>query len=107
MITKQNQTVSSNTEFTEVSNLSIGYIIAGTKLIRRDDNSLQFNKGEVYYINAGHYYIENIPDKNSQFEEIVVVYSPQQLGSILNCLSQTFQFTAEAKALKSITNFNK
>ena len=95
MITKQNQTVSSGTEFKEVSNLSIGYIIAGTKLIRRDDNSLQLNKGEVYYINAGRYYIENIADKGSQFEEIVVVYSPQQLGSILNCLSQTFQFTIE------------
>lgn len=95
MITKYYQAISNGAEFQVISNLCIGYIVSGTKYIHRDDKRYQFNKGEVYYINAGRYYMENIPEEKSKFEEIIVVYSPTQLSSILSCLSRVFQFTVE------------
>ena len=52
------------------SRLTIGCVLAGSKYIYLNDNCTSINEGEIFLIEAGHHYIENVVGDNGRFEHI-------------------------------------
>ena len=69
----------------------IGFILRGKKFIYNGDQRLQINRGDIFYLNMGHHYTEDIPENNHPFEQIVFFYDNQQLSKILGQLSINYQ----------------
>ena len=69
----------------------IGYVLRGKKYIYDGDIRHQVNRGDVFFLNAGHHYIEDIPENGKPFEQIIFYYTPAQLARILSQLSLTYQ----------------
>ncbi len=73
-----------------LSRHSVGYVLRGQKLIHYGDTAYQANPGDMFYLPAGHHYIENIPERNQPFEQIVVYFTPEQFNRCLTQLSVNF-----------------
>ena len=69
----------------------IGYVLRGKKYIYDGDIRHQVNRGDIFFLNAGHHYIEDIPENGKPFEQIIFYYTPAQLARILSQLSLTYQ----------------
>ena len=95
MIIKYNQVTNNGIKLHVVPKYCIGYITKGVKYIYCDSNRKIINKGELFYLNTGQYYIENIPEKDGEFEELLFLYTPEQLNNILHTLSVTFKLKIE------------
>lgn len=52
------------------SRLAIGCVLAGSKYIYLNDNCTAINEGEIFLLEAGHHYIENIVGEGGRFEQI-------------------------------------
>ena len=69
----------------------IGFILRGKKYVYNGDQREQINRGEIFYLNMGHQYTEDIPETNHPFEQIIFYYDNQQLSRILSQLSINYQ----------------
>lgn len=69
---------------------AIGFVVRGHKLIFNGDTGHQVNQGDLFYLSTGNHYIEDIPDSNRSFEQIVVYFTPEQLSQALSTLSINF-----------------
>ena len=69
----------------------IGYVLRGKKYIYDGDIRHQVNRGDIFFLNAGHHYIEDIPENGKPFEQIIFYYTPALLARILSQLSLTYQ----------------
>lgn len=69
----------------------IGYVLRGKKYIYDGDIRHEVNRGDIFFLNAGHHYIEDLPENGKPFEQIIFYYSPAQLARILSQLSLTYQ----------------
>jgi len=65
---------------------AIGYVLSGKTFLHYGDEIWEVEKGKVYYLGIGHHYVENIPDNDSPFEQIVFYYDSYELNKILNNL---------------------
>lgn len=70
---------------------AIGYVLRGKKYIYYGDVRHEINRGDVFYLSTGHHYIEDMPENNKPFEQIVFYYDTEQLNKILNNLSISYQ----------------
>lgn len=70
---------------------AIGYVSKGTKYIHYGDIRYEISKGDVFFLNIGTHYIEEIPEKNKPFEELVVYYTPDMISDALSMLSLNFR----------------
>lgn len=73
-----------------LSRHTVGFVLRGQKLIHYGDIAYQANPGDMFYLPAGYHYIENIPDGDRPFEQIVVYFTPEQLSRCLTQLSVNF-----------------
>ncbi len=68
----------------------IGYIIEGKKVFHDGDRSLAADKGDLFYLNNGTHYIEDIPGKGKNSEQILFYFNPECLARTLNRLNTVF-----------------
>lgn len=66
---------------------AVGFVLKGRKLIFYGDVAHEVRHGDLFYLGAGTHYMENIPENNRAFEQIVFYFSPEQLGRCLTLLS--------------------
>ncbi len=95
MIIKYNQVTNNGIRLQIMPKYCIGYVTKGAKYIYSNNQRHIINKGEMFYLNAGQHYLENTSDIDNEFEEILFLYSPEQLNKILNDLSLTFKLEIE------------
>lgn len=74
-----------------LSRHAVGLVLRGKKYIYYGDIRYEINKGDMFYLNIGSHYMEDIPDGNKSFEQIVFFYTPETLCDILSALSLHFQ----------------
>ena len=87
--------VSAHNNGIEVANLSryaICYIMRGSVNIYRGDHRTTLSRGDVYCLGLGNHYIENIPEQNRPFEQIVIYYTPDNLHNTLRQLTYSYDF---------------
>ena len=92
LILKYNQVVNNGIRLQIMPKYCIGYVVKGIKYIYSNNQRHIVNKGEIFYLNAGQYYLENTIGKDDAFEEILFLYSPEQLNKIINDLSLIYKF---------------
>ena len=73
-----------------LSRCAIGYVVRGTKHIYYGDTHYTISRGDVFYLGVGNHYVEDIPEDNRPFEQIVVYYSPTLLQRILLHLNMNY-----------------
>lgn len=73
-----------------LSRCAIGYVVRGTKHIYYGDAHYTISRGDVFYLGVGNHYVEDIPEDNRPFEQIVVYYSPTLLQRILLHLNMNY-----------------
>lgn len=71
----------------ETSRCAIGYILGGHKYIYTGDARREAGPGDIFFLNKGIHFVEDVPDGRRPFEQIVFFYSPEQLGRIISQLS--------------------
>lgn len=69
----------------------IGYVLRGQKYIYDGDSRQQVNRGDVFYLGTGNHYMEDIPEANRPFEQIIFYYTNEQLSHILKNLSIVYK----------------
>ncbi len=65
----------------------IGYVVNGKKYIYNGDSRQEAGRGDLFYLNTGSHYTEDLPDNNKPYEQIVFYFTPEQIGRILSHLS--------------------
>lgn len=83
MIVKYTETLHNGIQSQVLSRYAVGYILQGTKYIYDGDQRQVLTRGTVFYLGIGHHYIENCPDNNQPFEQILFYYTPADLQRIL------------------------
>lgn len=73
-----------------LSRHGIGYVLRGRKYIYTGDVRQVVNRGDMFFLGTGNHYVEDIPESNRPFEQIIVYYTPAQLAKILSQLSITY-----------------
>ena len=103
-----------------LSRMAIGYVFAGTKYIYHNDQFHQIDPGDIFLLDSGFHYEENIVDSNGRFEQIIFYLSADALQQVIlglnlnygavfsshhtcqRCLSRNFSI---ASADTSLRNF--
>lgn len=83
MIVKYTETLHNGIQSQVLSRYAVGYILQGTKYIYDGDQRQALTRGTVFYLGIGHHYIENCPENNQPFEQILFYYRPDDLQRIL------------------------
>lgn len=75
----------------QTSRHAIGYILRGRKYIYYGDVRYEVGRGEMFYVNIGMHYMEDIPESGKTFEQIMFFYTPDRLSDILSGLNTEYQ----------------
>jgi len=67
-----------------LSRYSIGYVLHGTKYLYYGDKRFKIEGGDVFCLEPGIHYIEEVPEGNKPFEQIVLFYSSELLADIIS-----------------------
>ncbi len=86
IVLKQTTSQNLGVEPTRLTRNAIGYILHGEKYILDDDRPHKVSQGEIFILNQGTHYIENIPSPEGSFEQIVFYFSPSRLQQIIAAL---------------------
>jgi AraC-like DNA-binding protein len=70
---------------------AIGFLLKGRKFLYDGDARQEINTGDLFYLGIGTHYVEDMPDENRPFEQIVFYYDTPQLHRVLNHLGQDYQ----------------
>ena len=73
-----------------ISRIAIGYIQSGTKYLYNNDRFYQINKGDIFLLNSGFHYEENIVSECGRFSEIIFYLPPATLQQITCGLGLNF-----------------
>lgn len=87
IITKHQQMHRGGIQLYSLSRHAIGYVLKGKKYIYYGDTRHEINRGELFYLNIGNHYIEDVPEDGKPYEQIMFYYSTEMLGEILTTLS--------------------
>ncbi len=71
----------------EASRYVIGYVVSGCKHIYSGDMCHRVDPGDLFFLNKGTHYIEDVPDGRKSFEQVMFFYTSEQLGRIIAGLS--------------------
>ncbi len=72
----------------ETSRYCIGYLVSGTKHLYHGDQPTTVTPGDIFFIGRGTHYVEDIPDSRTRrFEQVMFLYTPEQLGRIIASMS--------------------
>lgn len=95
MIVKYTQPYRNGIQSQTLARHGIGYIIRGKKYIYYGDIRHEVNQGELFYLDIGNHYTEDIPENGKAFEQIVFYYTPDQIAHILTHLSMNYKLNIE------------
>lgn len=73
-----------------LSQIAIGYVQFGTKYLYNNDRFYQINRGDIFLLNPGFHYEENLIDEDGHFSEIIFYISPATLQQITCGLGLNF-----------------
>lgn len=90
MIVKYVETSHSGIQSLTLSRYAIGYVLRGEKYIYDGDQRTRISKGEIFYLGMGHHYIQDVPDDDHPFEQVLFYYTPTELQRILLHLNITY-----------------
>ena len=68
---------------TTLSRIAIGYILSGTKYLYHSDRCFSVEEGDVFILDSGFHYEENIMGDNGRFEQIIFYLTPATLQQVL------------------------
>ncbi|GHU99205.1 transcriptional regulator [Bacteroidia bacterium] len=68
----------------------VGYVIKGTKYIYDNNSRLKIETGDLFYLGSGNHYIEDAPDENSHYEQIILYYNTEQLGWLISQMNLNY-----------------
>ncbi len=91
MIVKYVQPYRNNVQSYNLTRHGIGYVLRGKKYIHYGDVRHEVNRGDLFYLNIGHHYIEDIPEDGNPFEQIMFYYTPDMLSRILTNLNMNYK----------------
>lgn len=74
-----------------LSRCAIGYVVKGKKYIYYGDTRREVVKGDMFFLNTGTHYSEEIPEAGKSYEQIVFYYTPEALANILSTLSLNYK----------------
>ena len=89
-IVKYVEATNAGIQLLTLSRCAIGYVLRGKRRIYYGDTHYDISRGEIFYLGIGNHYVENLPDKESPFEQIVVYYSSELLQRILLYLNMNY-----------------
>lgn len=69
---------------------TIGFLLKGRKYLYDGDVRREIRAGELFYLSIGTHYIEDVPEENRSFEQIVFYYDTPQMNRILHYLGITY-----------------
>ncbi|MFI3266026.1 MAG: AraC family transcriptional regulator [Rikenellaceae bacterium] len=87
MIMKYIQPFKNGIQSHNLTRHGIGYVPRGQKYIYDGDTRKEINRGDIFYLGSGCHYMEDVPEENRPFEQIIFYYTNEQLSHILNNLS--------------------
>ncbi len=71
----------------DTSRYAIGYVLGGYKRLYTGDICDEAGPGDIFFLSKGIHYVENVPDGRRPFEQIMFLYTPEQIGRIIADLS--------------------
>ncbi len=74
----------------DISRCAIGCILRGRKYIYDGDRRIELNRGDLFFMNIGCHYVEDIPQDGKPFEQIVFFYTCEELRQVLSILDNDF-----------------
>lgn len=90
-VVKYTQSYRNGVQISTLYRNAIGYITRGKRYVYHGDLRREIGKGNIYYLRAGNHYIEDVPEPNKPFEQIVFYYDTFQINKILNQLSLNYR----------------
>ncbi len=90
MIVKYTQSSHNGIQSVPLFRHAIGYILKGRKYLYDGDNYQEMRAGDLFCLSVGTHYIEDIPEENRPFEQIVFYYDTPQMNKILHCLNLNY-----------------
>lgn len=87
MVTKLSQSHLAGIQSQMNSRQGIGFVVSGKKYIYNGDSRQEASHGDMFFLNAGSHYTEDIPSDNKPYEQIVFYFTPEQMSRILSRLS--------------------
>lgn len=90
VITKYVQPYRNGIQAQNLSRHGIGMVLRGKKFIYSGDVRHEVARGEIFFLATGTHYVEDLPEGNRPFEQIMFYYTPSQLATILSQLSITY-----------------
>ena len=90
-IVKYVQSLRNGTQVIRLHRHAIGFVVRGKRYLHYGDSRYEIAKGDVYYLGIGSHYVEDIPEADKTFEQIVFYYDTFQINKILNSLSLNYQ----------------
>ncbi len=90
MIVKYVETSHSGIQSQNLARYAIGYILRVEKYIYDGDKRMRLSRGDVFYLGMGHHYMQDVPDDDHPFEQILFYYTPAELQRILLHLNITY-----------------
>lgn len=96
VITKTVQTQRIGIQVYAISRYAIGYVMRGRKYIYYGDTRYEVKQGDLFYLDIGNHYIEDIPEEGKPYEQITLFYSPENLHEILTTLSINYQLEIDS-----------
>ncbi len=76
-----------------LSRIAVGYILSGTKYIYHNDKCYKVGEGDMFILDLGFHYEENIVDSNGRFEQIVFYITAATLQQIIFSLNINYGLT--------------
>lgn len=75
---------------TSISRTMLGFVRSGTKRIHLNDTSISISQGEIFLLDRGLHYEENIPSANAPYEQIAFYLSASDIYHLLFNLNAGF-----------------
>ncbi len=91
VIVKYVQPVRSDLQLHTFARHGIGYVMRGRKYIYSGDVRHEVKSGDLFYLNIGNHYTEDVPEEDHPFEQIVFFYTSEELSGALAKLNTNFK----------------
>lgn len=94
-VVKVVETSSEGIRSTNLSRMAIGFVVRGRKLIYHNDSSVVVGEGDMFWLDAGVHYEENVVE-DELFEQIVFYVSPADLQRIIISLNSNYGLSCDS-----------
>lgn len=88
-----------------LTRIAVGYVLSGTKYLYCNDYSYAIEEGNIFLLDVGFHYEENIVGPNGRFEQVTFYLSAKQLQQVIFSLNINFglSFTSHHTCTKCMS----